>query len=240
MTLKEHRLVIKKYYRFTYLFIIGILQFNIYSCSQYREFRYEYIDRSQISGMRNLYLLGVEIESTSTDSRENDVLFYSTLFVKDQFLDSFIKAFNSGTSAFKLSLMEKEKLIDLLDSLLKENIKIGFYSNNPLPLAVKGRWIKEMNSVLDGDGYVIIRMKTSVWEQNAKGFFKVYNNNGKVVWREQINDFSPYIVFDRESPYLMKNKQIESKPVENSYYEELKKIYKVLGSILAKEFLETL
>ncbi len=231
----------KKYYRLTYLFIVGVIQLIIiYSCSQYREFRYEYIDRSQVTEIRSLYLLGVEIESTSTDSKENNVLFYSTLFVKDQFLDSFIKTFNSGTNTFKLSLMEKEKLIDLQDSLLKENIRVGFYNDTPLPLAVKGRWIKEMNSVLGGDGYVIIRMKTSVWEQNAKGFFKVYNGNGKVIWREQINDFSPYIVFDQESPYLIKNKQMESKSVDNSYYEELKKIYEVLGSILAREFLETL
>lgn len=217
------------------LLIIGIILAGLFSCARYQEHRYEYVNKRELAGMKKLYLLGVDIRDTSSDD-DNEVVFFTTAFVKDSFLDSFLSGFNQNNHGMHISLIEREKHQQFIEGYISNGITLGIYQNHPLPKKMWGRWIRQYHPDIAGDGYVTLEFETSVWKQNAVGFFKIYNAEGRVIWREQIRDFSPYIVFDSESPYLMKNKQIFTDPERRSYYDEVKRVYRVLGENLAKEF----
>ncbi len=223
------------------LIFLGSFFFLLSAC-----FDFALYDIHKLFDDKEIVFLGVELPETDPEDKNfnirnniNEYAQYPSLsFGKTTFFSSWLSTFNNNPLNLKakfLELSETKKFLNL------EKIPNFFYFEDNLVLNLTRKDdLSEIFNLLNKDYYLIVGFRDKPWQQATKGYIKLFDRYHRLAWFNNFKATSDYIIFDKDSPYLIYNNLIRIKPNETSYEEEIKKIYAELGQATGQQIADKL
>ncbi|HBE03679.1 MAG TPA: hypothetical protein DC049_14590 [Spirochaetia bacterium] len=161
----------------------------------------------EIGSIGNICLFSVNINKTCMEKKRDKTKYINIGFAGRPFLLSLISNYNrldTNCTMQAVSLQPDQLLLKAINS----NTPFVFSSNNiwfPYNLdynRMSSSEIKTMLNSLSGQAYAVLDLKISIWAQEARGQFSVFNADKKPIWTQRIKKISTYIIQDPQSPYI--------------------------------------
>ncbi len=189
--------------------------------------------------VKEITFLGVILKENKQSNGLNDLVEYPSLSIKfEQFFEHFVATFNSNQHDVKIKFLSPAEQEDLLSYPIPPKVA-SIRGNLVFSYQGEKEFFEDLKK-FDQDYFLIMEYASDPWRQQSRGFFKLYDQEAKLIWHEKIDHVSNYLIYDKASPYLIKNSTIRVPPNDSDHYEEMGVLYGKLGELVGKSLIETL
>ncbi len=211
-----------------------IFIFFIASCGRHVSYKAPLLKEA-----KSITLVAIVLEKEKNQKNEKHLIHYPSLNLKvDAFFDSLITTFNTNPYEIKINFLDNQEIE-----------KINGFSPVPEVYKIQDEIILKLHkerdffkyfSKWDSDYLAVVYYANDPWLQRVWGSFKVYNQEKKLIWNEEIKFTSNYIIYDENTPYKIRNRSILVPTKKSNHHEEIGLVYEKLGETFGLALIETL
>ena len=156
-----------------------------------------YIKMSDISRKRTVALASFMVKRDMVNSKYDKVKYLNTEVYSEYMVNSFISNFNNTNSFMTIVPLE-----DVLPKILFDNLPMGFPLDSeyiaPLGYISTNNVPDDVLKALEGkvDSIMFANASLSFWSQRVFIDFSIYDLNRDLVWKDQFDGQSKYIIGD--------------------------------------------
>ncbi|HMB00747.1 MAG TPA: hypothetical protein VKS21_07145 [Spirochaetota bacterium] len=189
------------------------------------------------SNVERVLLLSVKINKSCLAAADK-TKYANINFIGEDFRKSFLEYIQNTN--FTVIIADDTGALPFADELINKIPDPADYiylSNNFAYKKLEPGSRQSLMKSYNADAALVINITTSVWQQSIKGTYTFYGKDKKVLWEDDFEVVSGYIIADPASPYISEyDRMYGNLRQDTDFKSEIIKIYRELG----KKFSENL